>query len=238
MAGFTLLDHVAIAAFVIAWFGYAWLTERSPWRGRTLTVAMNRHRHAWVRELSQRDLRMIDTAIMSGLQNGTAFFASTSLLAIGGAFAVMNASDRAVEIVRDLPLGLMVSRGAWETKAAGLILIYAYAFFKFGWSYRLFNYASILIGAVPMRDRLGTPEMEAAVERAARMVVIAGSQFNQGLRAFFLSVGYLGWFVGPVPLIACSAVVLTVLARRQFFSPSRDAVALPDTAFDRTRTAP
>ncbi len=32
---------------------------------------------------------------------------------------------------------------------AGLALIFVYAFFKFAWAYRLFNYGAILIGAVP-----------------------------------------------------------------------------------------
>lgn len=230
MPGFTTLDLAAGLFFLASWIGYAWLTERSPFRHRTLSAAMNRQRHAWIRQLAERDLRMIDTAIMSGLQNGTAFFASTSLLAIGGGFAVLNASDRVVEIARDLPFGLTVARAAWETKAVGLLVIYAYAFFKFGWSYRLFNYASILIGAVPPRTQMGTPEMEAAIDRAGKMVVLAGAQFNQGLRAFFLSVGYLGWFVGPIPLMVSSALVITVLARRQFFSPSRAAVAPAGTA--------
>ena len=46
----------------------------------------------------------------------------------------------------------------------GLILILAYSFFKFGWSYRLFNYCSILIGAVPVnRDEIGH---EAETEKA------------------------------------------------------------------------
>ena len=31
----------------------------------------------------------------------------------------------------------------------GLSVIFAYAFFKFAWSYRLMNYAAILIGATP-----------------------------------------------------------------------------------------
>jgi uncharacterized membrane protein len=40
---------------------------------------------------------------------------------------------------------------AFELKVFGLIAIFAYAFFKFGWSYRLFNYSSILFGAIPMK---------------------------------------------------------------------------------------
>jgi hypothetical protein len=54
----------------------------------SLTTAMNQHRKRWMQVAARRDLRMIDTAIMAGLQNGTAFFASTTIFAIGGCFAL------------------------------------------------------------------------------------------------------------------------------------------------------
>ena len=36
-----------------------------------------------------REARMVDMQIMASLQNGTAFFASTSLIAIGGGLALL-----------------------------------------------------------------------------------------------------------------------------------------------------
>jgi len=185
---------------------------------------MTRAREAWIRQMAKRDLRMIDTSIMQGLQNGTAFFASTSLLALGSCFALLNASDKVLAVVADLPFDIGSARGAYEVKTLCLGAIYAYAFFKFGWAYRLFNYASILVGAVPGRDHADTPEMEAAILRAARLVQYAGTHFNRGLRAFFMSVGYLGWFFGPQVLAVSSTLVLVVLVRRQFFSKSRNAL--------------
>ena len=108
----------------------------------------------------------------------------------------------------------------------GLILILAYAFFKFGWSYRLFNYCSILIGAVPVhREEATQPaESERAVRRAARMNILAGKHFNAGLRGIFFSIGYLGWFVGPLVFVLSTLLLLCVLVRRQFFSAARKAV--------------
>jgi uncharacterized membrane protein len=43
----------------------------------------------------------------------------------------------------------------------GLILIFIYAFFKFAWSYRLFNYVAILLGAMPPSSQRDTAEAEA-----------------------------------------------------------------------------
>ncbi len=228
MPAFTYLDLIAIGWFLIAWFGQSWLAERSPWAKHSLNHAMNRQRHIWIRRMSERDLRMIDTSIMAGLQNGTAFFASTSLLAIGGGFALLNATDRVIEVFRDLPFGLSMLRVSYEAKVIGLVAMYAYAFFKFGWAYRLFNYASILVGAVPPREMAGTVEMEKAITRAATLTALAGRHFNRGLRAFFMSIGYLGWFMGPAALVITSTLVLMVLVRRQFFSDSRAAVVSTD----------
>ena len=38
----------------------------------------------------------------------------------------------------------------WELKSIGLAVIFVYAFFKFAWSYRLFNYMAIVVGSVPV----------------------------------------------------------------------------------------
>jgi uncharacterized membrane protein len=40
-----------------------------------------------------------------------------------------------------------------------------------------------------------------------------------------MSVGYLGWFIGPWPLVATSSLVFLVLLRRQFRSDSRKALS-------------
>lgn len=53
-------------------------------------------------------------------------------------------------MLRDLPLFGAGGRAAFELKVCGLIAIFGYSFFKFGWSYRLFNYCTILFGGLPM----------------------------------------------------------------------------------------
>ena len=44
-------------------------------------------------QLLARDMRMVDAQVTAALQNGTAFFASTSLIAIGGALTLLRSSD-------------------------------------------------------------------------------------------------------------------------------------------------
>ncbi len=43
-----------------------------------------------------RENRMIDANINSSLQNGAAFFASTSIFALGGLIAILGASEQAM----------------------------------------------------------------------------------------------------------------------------------------------
>lgn len=199
---FTLPDLVALACFVGAWIGYAVAVEWTP-RGRdTLNAHMDRYREVWMRRMLHREARMVDMQIMAALQNGTAFFASTSLIAIGGALSLLRSTDDTI----------------------GLVIIFAYAFFKFAWSYRLYNYVAILLGAMPFSADKETPEAVSHIRRTARLFQSAGRHFNRGQRAFFLAIGYLGWFAGPYVLIVTTAAVIVVMWRRQFASESRRAV--------------
>jgi len=222
----TNADLAALIFFVAAWVTHGLAADGRLVNRISLSTAMNRQRVAWMHTMARRDLRMIDTSIMVGLQQGTAFFASSSLIAIGGCFALLNASDHVVSVVSDLPLGVAPLRQVFEVKVFGLIAILGYSFFKFGWSYRLFNYCSILIGAVPMwRDgHEHQKELETALLRASRMNMLAGKHFNAGLRGIFFSIGYLGWFVGPLAFALTTCLLFAVLLRRQFFSEARQAV--------------
>lgn len=219
-------DLASIAFFLAVWVLHALATDGKLFSRVSLTTAMNAQREAWMRTMARRELRMIDTGIMLGLQQGTAFFASSALLAIGGCFALIGASDQVLAVLGDLPFAQAPARPVFEVKVIGLILLLAYAFFKFGWSYRLFNYCSILIGAVPPHRDEAThaAEIEQAVRRAVKMNILAGKHFNAGLRGIFFSIGYLGWFVGPLVFVLSTLLLLCVLVRRQFFSAARRAV--------------
>jgi uncharacterized membrane protein len=104
------------------------------------------------------------------------------------------------------------------------MIIFVYAFFKFAWAYRLYNNVAIMVGAAPPASEQDTPEAKAHTESAALIITDAGRHFNRGQRAFFFALGYLGWFLGPLPLIATTAAIVVVMWRRQFASLSRQAV--------------
>jgi uncharacterized membrane protein len=222
---FSTIDLVALCWFVAAWVGYAILVDFTSYGRGSLNARMNAYRDWWMKEMMARDVRIVDTQINASLQNGTAFFASTSLIAIGATLTLLRATEEIMSVVGSLPFVLPVSAALWELKLMGLTVVFAYAFFKFAWSYRLFNYVAILLGAAPPPEHNDTPVARAHMRRTALLTASAGRHFNRGQRALFFAVGYLGWFVSPWLLIVTTAAVLLVMWRRQFASDAHHAVA-------------
>src|SRR5436309_689478 len=212
------IDILAVSFFVLEWTVYAVTLEHTAYGRNSLSARMHLYREIWIRRLLEREARMVDMQVMASLQNGTAFFASTSLLALGGALALLRSTNDALIVFGSLPIDLTPSPALWEIKCVGLILIFIYAFFKFAWSYRLFNYVAILLGAMPPAEQRDTPAAEAHVLRTSRLFEAAGRHFNRGQRAFFFALGYLGWFVSPWVLLFTTALVVVVTWRRQFAS--------------------
>jgi uncharacterized membrane protein len=212
------VDILAVGFFILEWTVYAITLEHTAYGRDSLSARMHAYRETWIRRMLDRETRMVDTQILASLQNGTAFFASTSLLAIGGALALLRSTSEALGVLGALPIDLTPSPALWEIKCVGLTLIFVYAFFKFAWAYRLFNYVAILIGAMPPAKQGGTPEAEAHVIRTTKLFEAAGRHFNRGQRAFFFALGYLGWFVSPWVLFLTTALVVIVTWRRQFAS--------------------
>ncbi len=224
MTEFTLYDCIALAVYIAMWAAYHFLSERG-WNAKlSLNSLMNEQRHLWMQRLMERDNRMVDAALLNGLQSGTAFFASTALLALGGSLSALGATDTAVDLFSTLPFGMSTTKIAFELKIIGLAAVFTYSFFKMAWSYRLFNYASILVGCAPLAGKATEQEMARAAERTAQLHVSAGRHFNRGMRGFFFALAYLGWFAGPFVFLAATLAVVGALFRRQFFSDSRKAL--------------
>jgi uncharacterized membrane protein len=224
MDPFTTLDLVALAWFIGIWIAYAVAIEWSPYGRTGLNSLMDRYREVWMRRMLARDNRMVDMQVMAALTNGTAFFASTSLIAVGGALTLLRSTDEVLTVLATLPFGIETARTLWEVKVVGLAVIFIYAFFKFAWAYRLFNYVAILLGATPLAADKDTPEADAHVLRTARLFAAAGRHFNRGQRAFFFALAYLGWFISPGVFMVSTAAALVVMWARQFASDSRRAV--------------
>lgn len=232
MLNLSQLDFIAVFVFLAAWLAYTYIAGFSPLRKHGIAYLMGEERKRWMLVMLDRELRVIDTSIINGLQQGSAFYASFCVLAIGGCFALLGATDDVLQVFNDLPINIQTSRTLWEFKILGLAAIYAYTFFKFSWSYRLFLYCSILMGGVTSFEQLKTEEIKrqarAQALKAGEINTIAAQHFDAGQRGVFFSVGYLGWLVSPQLLMVGGLLTLLVLLRRQFFSNSRSVITNDD----------
>lgn len=221
----TQLDVIVLSLFVVSWLIFEFLTDYSVLQLNSLSALMSRQRRSWMLEMADRDLRMIDTQIMQGLQNGAAFFGSACIFAIGGSFALIGAADDVIRVYQDLRGEVELTRQLFELKVFGLTVIFVYSFFKFAWSYRLFNYCSIMIGAVPMLSNSNADLRKKTALAAAEMNISASRHFTAGLRGIFFALAFLGWFASPWVLLATTTFVVLVLLRRNYFSKARSILA-------------
>ena len=63
--------------------------------------------------MMRRDNWIIDIQILINIGRNNLFFASTSILVLSGLITVLGVTDRAIDLVRDLPFSASVSRGFW-----------------------------------------------------------------------------------------------------------------------------
>jgi uncharacterized membrane protein len=225
--GFTWLDGIACVWFFVWWVGYArfalWHSRRVP----SLQSMMRQYRRDWWVRVLERDLRMIDTSIVANLSNSSTFFASTTLLILGGLLALLGTTEKVSAVVQGLPFQKHTSEVGWEIKILLLVAIFVYAFFKFTWSLRQFNMASVMIGAAPRVPRQAEDEAS-YINRGARVSHLAGEHFNYGLRAYYFSMAALAWLVNGWLFMGMTAWVVLVLYWREFRSETLLAGLRPE----------
>jgi uncharacterized membrane protein len=222
--GFTGLDVVALVWFFLWWTGYSRFAEWRAKRAPSLLSAMAQYRRDWWRQLMSRELRMIDTSIIANLSNSSTFFASTTLLILGGLLALLGTTEKVVAVVQGLPFRARPAASElWEIRILLLVAIFVYAFFKFTWSLRQFNMACVLVGAAPPVPR--DPEDEADyIDRAASVSHFAAEHFNYGLRAYYFALAALAWSLNGWLFMAATSWVVLVLYWREFRSRTLERI--------------
>jgi uncharacterized membrane protein len=144
-----ITDIIGLIWFVAVWAGYTGYADRYARRSQSLRAVMHAYREQWMQQMLVRDNRVMDVNILRNLLQGVAFFASATLLVLAGLLTILGSTDKAIEVVRALPFAAKTTLVQWELKLLVLCVIFVYAFFKFTWALRQFNYCSTLIGAAP-----------------------------------------------------------------------------------------
>ena len=213
-------DWLAMAAFFGLWSGYAWFARSRGMHGQTLLATTNQLRHLWMVQATARDPRMLDGLITQNLSSTPSFFSSTTIIIIGGLFALLGTTDRAAELVREIPFAQPTPMLVFEFKVLVLIGIFVYAFFRFSWSMRQYTFVGLFIGAMPPPEEFesGRQDRQRMAGRAGHLVGAAAETFNDGLRAYYFSFAALAWFFSPLALVIATVLVVVILYSREFRS--------------------
>lgn len=214
----SLIDVAALSWFIVLWGGYTYYADRMKSNGRTLLTVMRRHRETWMLRMLSRENRVTDSTIMASIMRSVALFSSTTLLILAGLLAILGSIDKAQAVVGTLPYVEAGTRVQWELKILVMLLIFVYAFFKFAWSLRQFNYAVVLIGAAPPHTEADTVQAREFAHATARVVSGGVLNFNRGIRAYYFALAALSWFLHPLLFAFVTVWVVAVIYRREFMS--------------------
>ena len=132
-----VLDLIAFAGLILAWLATGWFTEHPPANRPSVSVLMNDYRRDWMRQFVTREPRIFDATVVDSLRQGTAFFASASMIAIGGGVALLGNAA----VVKGLAAQLSLHEDAVgiELKLILMLTFLANSLLKFIWSNRLFG---------------------------------------------------------------------------------------------------
>jgi uncharacterized membrane protein len=213
------LDWVAVALFFVGWVAYATFARHRADAQPSLLATTNRWRRRWMLQATRRENRIVDSAVAQSLSQSPSFFASTSILIIGGLLAVLGTTEKASELVHEIPFATRTTVLVFDLKVVLLAAIFVYAFFRFTWSLRQYSFGAIMVAAAPASERFACDaEREVFADHAGRVMGLAAETFNDGLRAYYLSFAVVAWFFSAWAFIAGTTAVLWVLYRREFHS--------------------
>lgn len=220
-----LLDAIAVLILIICWLGIGLLIEYRGRRRPSVTVIMADYRREWMRQMVTRQPRIFDAQILTSLRQSTSFFASTSILALGGTLALIGNTERLILVAEDLTLDGGAPAAIWQIKLMLVALFLTNSFLKFVWANRLFGYCAVIMASVP--NDASDPAALPRAAQAAELNIRAAWNFNRGLRSVYFALGSLAWLIGPTALLLATAVTVWILWSREFASLSRRILTDP-----------
>ena len=173
-----------------------------------------------MRAFVTRQPRIFDATVLDSLRQSTAFFASATMIALGGGVALLGDADRLAGFAADFTV--RTSRTVLEIKLMLVLVLVANAFLKFVWANRLFGYCAILMASVP--NDIEDPACFPRAAQAAEINITAARSFNRGLQSVYFALAALAWLVGPLALVLASLLTGGVIVRREFASASRRVI--------------
>ena len=215
----TSYDAVAVMLLLGSFLAIGWRIEHPSQKNPSVTIVMAEYRREWMRQMITREPRIFDASILANLRQGTSFFASGCMIAIGGVLAVVGNTEALRGVATDLTIEDAPAL-VWQIKLLVVVLFLTHGFLKFVWANRLFGYCAVVMAAVP-NDITHTSAQSRALQ-AAEINIRAAWNFNRGLRAIYYALGTLAWLLGPFALMVSTALVAGLIWQREFSSRPRE----------------
>lgn len=219
-------DWLALTWFIAVWAGYAVFARRRAESSGSLLATTNHFRRQWMLQTTIRENRVVDGIVVQNLSTSPSFFASTTILIIGGLLALLGTGDKASELVREIPFAARTTAFVFDLKLIVLLTVFIYAFFRFTWSMRQYTFGALLIASMPDSKAFerGEAIREPFADRAGKVVGLAAETFNDGLRAYYMSFSAILWFISPVVFGVGAAAIVYLLYQREFHSDVLDVL--------------
>lgn len=224
------LDWIAVSVFVLLWLGYDPLLGVMARMTGSLNTDMVSVRMAWMRAMTYRQMRLVDSQLMGHTISSASFFASTNLLLIAAVASVLFGGESAIRglaaVSQDLaPVQLI------EGKLALILLCLARGLLDFVWALRQLNYTVALIGAAPEID--SEADRTAYGHAVGEVLNPALGSFNRGVRGYYFALAAAAWMFGSIWLLLSVVSVISLLLWRQSASPAARAVRAARRLLDR-----
>lgn len=217
----TPFDWIALALFFIAWLGYGPILGLIARRSGSLNDDMLIVRDSWMKAMTHREMRLIDSQLMGHSINSASFFASTNLLLIAAVAGILFGGESALQGFAAVGAEAVPTK-LLEAKLALVLVCLARGFLDFIWALRQMNYALALIGAAP--------EIHSEMDKVAyghavgRVLNPALGGFSQGVRGYYFALAAAAWLFGPLWLALGVISAFGLLVWRQAGSPAARAV--------------
>ena len=132
------LDWALVALFLLVWQGLSWWIEHPSAKRPSVSMLMSEYRREWMRVSVTREPRIFDAQVLTSLRQGTSFFASTCLLAMGGLLALIGNVDPLLGVTESIG-NLQISAVVLQVKLLLVLFFLSNGIQSFHFHFRKLN---------------------------------------------------------------------------------------------------
>ncbi len=228
-----LLHIAAIGLLAAAWAGYTPLLAAFA-RG-TLNVQLGVVRTRWIAISLGRENKTFDAVLLGHIVHSVAFFGSATLIVLAALVGTLASVTSVHGVVVELPMIDAMSLELFSLKLAVIFFLLLVSFFSFTYALRKLIYTVALAGGLPEAEIQEVPESGARhdmVEATGVVLTEAVKSFNSGIRGYYFAVAALFFFIGPIPCMVATVLIMALLIHRQIGTRTARAIGRYVKAMD------